>query len=338
MPSLFDLGFGMTPSLTNLHRAPMPMQAPGLMAPMPQPQPHPQQTQTSPMGGLLGGLEQGMSSPLFQAGIGLAAGGLPGLSQGLQTGQKMRERQEMLPLERRIKEAQAGLYEAKASGKIGSEAPSNVREWQYFSRLTPEQQQQYLTMKRAERYLDTETGFVRPNPVTGEVAPVVSKDVAGAAQQKKSGEMVGQAQAQLPSALAAGDRLISGIDALLEDSALSRVTGPWQGRMPNVTAGAARAQSRIDQIQGATFLQAFNDLRGGGQITEQEGAKATAAYNRLMTQTMGDSDYRAALGEFKGEVRKLMNIARQRAGQAPAGVAPPNAGGDAGGWSAREIN
>lgn len=42
----------------------------------------------------------------------------------------------------------------------GADAPSNVQEWQYYSQLTPEQQSQYLTMKRSNSPLNIGTGFV----------------------------------------------------------------------------------------------------------------------------------------------------------------------------------
>jgi len=353
MPPLFspfDFG-GPQMQWTRGTQMPPPMQAPlqqpeqspppNLMQPMPQPSPQPQQAPQGGFQGLLGGLEQGISSPLFQAGIGLMSSGVPGLQQGLKTGAELRT----LPLERQLKEAQIDWYKARAAGK-GVEAPSNVREWEYFNRLNPAQQQQYLTMKRAEKYLDTETGFVRPNPVTGEVAPVVSKDVAGAATARKAGEATGQAQGQLPLSIAAGERIIGNIDKALADPALGRVTGSFGGRAPNWSEGAQRAQSRVDQVVGGAFLQAYNDLRGAGSISEREGAAASAAYTRLKTQTMGDTDYREALKEFREEVRKLMGIARDRAagripplGAAEMGDGPQSgAGGGDSGWSARELD
>ena len=114
MPALFDLGANLG-AVRGAHMLPpqmpmgmppqMPQQMPpqpppGLMAPMPPAQPRPQQT--GGPAGLLGGLEAGISSPLFLAGIGLMGNGAQGLQQGLQTGARLRE----LPLERQMKEAQ----------------------------------------------------------------------------------------------------------------------------------------------------------------------------------------------------------------------------------------
>lgn len=134
------------------------------------------------------------------------------------------------------------------------------------------------------------------------------------AQETEAGKARGKAEAGLDLAVAAGDRIIQGIDDLLADPGLSRVTGPVQSWLPNVTGDANRAQSRLDQIQGGTFLQAYNDLRGGGQITEKEGEKATAAYNRLAGTGMNDADYRQALADFRREIIALQELAKRKAG------------------------
>lgn len=164
-------------------------------------------------------------------------------------------------------------------------------------------------------------------------------DVAQAAYDTQTGEAAGKSQANLPLVTNAAERLTGTIDQALGDKALGRVTGPVQGSsfVPNISATARRGQSYIDKIKGGTFLQAYNDLRGGGAITDAEGSKASAAYARLQDQGLSDDDYAGALREFKTEVLKLVDIAKQKAtmgvsrpigGQAPA-AAPAPAGGPA---------
>lgn len=53
-----------------------------------------------------------------------------------------------------------------------------------------------------------------------------------------------------------------------------------------------------DQLQGAAFLQAFESLKGGGQITEVEGKKATDAMARLNT-AQSDGEYKKSLDELR---------------------------------------
>jgi hypothetical protein len=73
-------------------------------------------------------------------------------------------------------------------------------------------------------------------------------------------------------------------------------------------------ESRHKQITGKAFLQAFESLKGGGAITQIEGEKATEAINR-MNLAQSEEEYVKAAREFQDEVRALIGIAKQRAGQ-----------------------
>lgn len=236
--------------------------------------------------------------------------------------------QEARKLELDYKRAQIAKMQREAAS--GGDMPSNVREWQYYQSLSPEQKQQYLTMKRAEKWLDTGTQFVSPSPGGGGGVPrTVDKNVAEKNRQEEVGKARGIAEASLPTVLNASQRMLATIDAVDQDPNLDKVTGFVGGRIPKhlQTEAMAETQSRVEQIQGQTFLQAYNDLRGAGQITEREGAAAQAAYNRLTTQTMGTKAYRAALKEFRGEVDKLVGIAKQKAGVSDNGNTLQSRGG-----------
>lgn len=54
----------------------------------------------------------------------------------------------------------------------------------------------------------------------------------------------------------------------------------------------------LDQLGGAAFLQAFESLKGGGQITEVEGKKATDAIARL-NRSQSDSEFETALRDLR---------------------------------------
>jgi hypothetical protein len=71
---------------------------------------------------------------------------------------------------------------------------------------------------------------------------------------------------------------------------------------------AKDAQYRIEQLSGNAFLEAFQSLKGGGAITEIEGAKATAAMARLQ-RAQSDAAYREALNELQG----IFRVAYERA-------------------------
>ena len=72
-------------------------------------------------------------------------------------------------------------------------------------------------------------------------------------------------------------------------------------------------RARFDQIKGQSFLQAFETLKGAGQITEVEGAKATSALNR-MNLAQSEKEFITAAREFEDQVNKGMELARKRAG------------------------
>jgi hypothetical protein len=72
-------------------------------------------------------------------------------------------------------------------------------------------------------------------------------------------------------------------------------------------------RSRFDQIKDKTFLQAFENLKGAGQITEIEGAKATSALNR-MSLAQSEKEFITAAREFEQNIKSGMELARKRAG------------------------
>jgi hypothetical protein len=77
---------------------------------------------------------------------------------------------------------------------------------------------------------------------------------------------------------------------------------------------AADFQVLLDQIGGQQFLQAFETLKGGGQITEVEGRKATEAQARLNPRQSEES--------FLQGVTELQQIARAAKERAAAKIQP----------------
>lgn len=78
---------------------------------------------------------------------------------------------------------------------------------------------------------------------------------------------------------------------------------------------AADFRAVLDQVGGAAFLQAFESLKGGGQITEVEGKKATDAMARL-SRAQSDAEFKRSLEDL----RQVMTTGYKRlAGQDYAG-------------------
>ena len=101
--------------------------------------------------------------------------------------------------------------------------------------------------------------------------------------------------------------MINTIDGILGDPALDSATGIFSFLQSVPGTEQRRVGARIKQLDGQAFLQAFESLKGGGQITEIEGTKATQAIGRL-DSAQRPEDYRAALTEL----RDLLNVAQGR--------------------------
>jgi hypothetical protein len=156
--------------------------------------------------------------------------------------------------------------------------------------------------------IDLGTSVRQIGAKTGQpVGPDMPKDIAGAKAQAAIGAQRGKDVAAAQADYAKATDAINSIDALMRDQGLGNVTGPIMGRLPNIRGDANRAQARIDQIKGQTFLQAYQQLRGGGQITEVEGKKAEAAIARL-SQSQTTKDFKAALQDL----RSIIEVGRSR--------------------------
>ncbi len=95
--------------------------------------------------------------------------------------------------------------------------------------------------------------------------------------------------------------------------------------IPTLPGRNSNFRARYGQLQGQTFLQAYNTLRGSGAITEPEGAKGTAAIARLNAAQTPDEFY-SALADAKATFGELFAAAKQRAGR---GAVVPQMQGEA---------
>lgn len=213
--------------------------------------------------------------------------------------------------------------------------PSNrggVRQVQLPPGVTPQRGQ----TSRVD--LGTEWGILDAN---GSFIGRVPKDVAGAAREKELGEAAGKAQVNLPGAEANATYMLELLDKVTtKEESGARKNHPGFETvvgMPGATGvlskiglapgtDAASFRELMDQIGGKQFLEAFESLKGGGQITQVEGEKATKAIARMGT-AQKEGDFLDAVDEFKDIVRKGLNRAKMKAGSTPA--AP------SGSWSIR---
>lgn len=182
-------------------------------------------------------------------------------------------------------------------------------------------------------------------------AQKVARDADPAYQQRMAaarakGEAIAKdevkAKAMLPGVIQRGEESIRLIDSLIgKEPEIDKKTGkvisagtkPHPGFSDAVGAtwlpgarfidgtDAADFARRDQQIKGASFLEAFEILKGGGAITNIEGEKGTAAINR-MSIAQSEKEYIAAAREVQNILRVGMDRARKRANVA----APSNSG------------
>lgn len=164
---------------------------------------------------------------------------------------------------------------------------------QQYRPATPEEAQQYGAQSGQ---VNTKTGqFTAINPPRGmsiEVGPDGRTRIIegpGAGVNAREG-----GPADVTSAIA----MINSIDGILNDPALENSTGIMAPLQAIPGTPMRRFGARADQLNGQAFLQAFESLKGGGQITEIEGQKATQAIGRLDT-SQSAADYREALTELR---------------------------------------
>jgi hypothetical protein len=136
----------------------------------------------------------------------------------------------------------------------------------------------------------------------------------------KEAEKTMEAQRALPQAVETAKQTVDAVDKLITHKGFSNLVGAGVP-FGKFVAGSetAGANALFEQIKGKSFLEAFQSLKGGGQITEKEGAKAEAAINR-MNLTTSEKDFKEAAKDFKDAVQAGINRASKSAGETPADV------------------
>lgn len=177
--------------------------------------------------------------------------------------------------------------------------------------------------------VDAGTHFVLLDPQTRQPVGQVPKDIKGTEMQKIEGEAQGNAKVNLPSVIAKSEQTLGLIDKMIEHPGRETATGLSSTFDPRNYVGGTDAknfQIMSKQLEGKTFLEAFETLKGGGVITEMEGAKASAAIARL-DRAQSDTEYLSALKELRGIVAAGMERAKAKAGgvqAAPTATAGPS--------------
>jgi transposase len=217
------------------------------------------------------------------------------------------------------------VAQLKRDNKIDeTDAPSTVREWQYFNALPPEDQSRFLAMKRSSQYLDLGDRFAQPDPLNaGGTVREVPKNLIEAERQKGVGEALAKGAAGLPKAQGAlgeyelknkfliGDKETPG----LIDTAMQQANGLTTGfvgsmtrQIPGTTGfDLSKTLVGIQSNLGFETLQQMRDNSptGGalGQVTERE--------LELLQSTWGSLEQAQTKEQFVSNLQRLKAIKTQ---------------------------
>lgn len=262
-----------------------------------------------------------------------------GMQGTLQMPQIQAQKEERdLARKQRMEEIQMRLADARTAAADRAQLQRELAQMQIEARKelatiaksAANQQPYFQPVQTAQGVMafNARTGRMEPVQVGG--APVVGAQfdpnlqgtLAGA---KESGKMMGEAQTQakidLPKVVAQGEETVKLVDDLLKSPGFKQAVGTSRVLgIQNIPGTAAKDfDIRLDQLKGKQFLQAFESLKGGGQITEVEGRKATDAISR-MNAAASEEEFTKAAREFQDIIRQGVERAKGRAGGVSGGA------------------
>lgn len=151
--------------------------------------------------------------------------------------------------------------------------------------------------------------------VAGGYAPALSEIEKAQKAGSVQGQLQTQAQFDLPGALSSTYQAKKTLADLRAAPGLPAIFG-IPGQFPNIPAGdAAAAQALYDKLMGGAFLEGYQFLKGGGQITEYEGkqaANAIIAANRAQSV----EDFLKAAADYEDALnRGVQKLQAQSSGE-----------------------
>ena len=210
------------------------------------------------------------------------------------------------------------IYGSK-TGPDGKEVPSMIQTSNTGEIIEPKLPDNFK-IARDPIKIDSGTHWTLLDPQTRQPIGVQPKNVAEVERQKTLGDEGAKAEVVLPTTLANTEQILKHVEGLKSHPGKQYALG-WGSKVPTIpNTSQADFRARLEQLGGENFLQASQNLRGLGAMTELEGTKAQNAVVRMQTaQTQKGFD--DALDEYTGILRQAMQRAKNKAklGTAAAG-------------------
>lgn len=160
-------------------------------------------------------------------------------------------------------------------------------------------------------------------------APVIdNRAVADYNAARTAGAATGPKQAALPANLNNLNAFESTIDDLLAHPGFNTIYGMSSIADPrNYIRGtdAQGANALRDQLNSRAFLASIQQMRGMGQLSNQEGAKVETALTAALKPGLSDDEAVLRFGELKQAIANLKTVAQQEAGATENVLTPPGA-------------
>lgn len=152
------------------------------------------------------------------------------------------------------------------------------------------------------------------------------EDITLAGAQKKAsstetGKKLADIQLALPKAETNADATINVVNKLLNSPGFNSIVGE-PVVISNIKSLIPGSQARdwmndYKQLKGKEFTQAFESLRGGGSISDKEGARATDAIAALNDPGISPAAFKKNAQEFVNIVKDGINNQRRQIGASP---------------------
>ena len=197
--------------------------------------------------------------------------------------------------------------------KASQQRPSSVREFEYYQTLSPKEQKTYQSLKRQTNSIkDLGDSLALVDNTTGEIIvefpkalPPEARPETKAAQEQEKGLAVSDVEivTNAPSQLDTYGNILSKVESLKDHPGLDIATGT-SSMLPLIPGTPANDFNAVlESVKGAAFLEQFEKLKGGGQITEVEGKKATDALAAL--------ERSQSKKQFVGQLNIVLDIMKQ---------------------------
>jgi hypothetical protein len=146
--------------------------------------------------------------------------------------------------------------------------------------------------------------------------PKLQGEISGAKEGAKvRAESQAKSEIQLPSYIGQSEETLKQIEELRKHPGMSMAVGKSSmlgvQKIPGTEAYGF--MNRLGQLKGGAFLQAFESLKGAGQITEIEGKKATDAITRMDNAT-SEAEFNSALNDYESVIKQGVDRAKLKAG------------------------